>query len=51
MERTYVLNFIFKVMAAKFEELFKEYQPNFTRKDFYEREISAAGIMRTTRRL
>lgn len=37
---------IFKVMAAKFEELFKEYQPNFTRKDFYEREIAAAGIMR-----
>lgn len=37
---------IFHEITGKLEEIFKEYVPEWKTKDFYEREISSAGIMR-----
>ena len=37
---------IFNVMTKAFQRIFKNHLPHFTKKDFYEREIAAAGIMR-----
>lgn len=39
-------NIIYHTIAEKLEDIFKEYQPTWERKEFYEREISSAGIMR-----
>ena len=37
---------IFKTITSKLEEVFKDSLPNWETKDFFEREISSAGIMR-----
>ncbi len=37
---------IYRALTGKLEEIFKGYLPNFETKDFYEREIASAGIMR-----
>ncbi len=37
---------IFHAITGKLENIFKEYLPTWETKDFYEREISSAGIMR-----
>lgn len=39
-------NIIYHTITEKLEDIFKEYQPTWETKDFYEREISSAGIMR-----
>lgn len=39
-------NIIYHTIAEKLEDIFKEYQPTWESKEFYEREISSAGIMR-----
>ena len=39
-------NVIFHTITGKLEQIFKETLPNWETKDFYEREISSAGIMR-----
>lgn len=39
-------NIIYHTITKKHEDIFKEYQPTWETKDFYEREISSAGIMR-----
>ena len=39
-------NVIFHAITGKLENIFKEYLPAWETKDFYEREISSAGIMR-----
>jgi AcrR family transcriptional regulator len=39
-------NAIFHTITTKQSELFREYLPNWEAKDFYEREIASAGIMR-----
>jgi transcriptional regulator, tetR family len=37
---------IYNKMSEKLQEIFKEYLPHLKAKDFYEREIASAGIMR-----
>ena len=37
---------IYHTITTKLEQTFKEHLPNWETKDFYEREISSAGIMR-----
>ena len=37
---------IYHTITGKLEEIFKEYLPTLQTKDFYEREIASAGIMR-----
>lgn len=37
---------IYNTITGKLEEIFKDSLPHFETKDFYEREISSAGIMR-----
>lgn len=37
---------IYHTITEKLEYIFKEYQPTWETKDFYEREISSAGVMR-----
>lgn len=37
---------IYRTITGKLEETFKEYLPDWETKNFYEREISSAGIMR-----
>ncbi len=37
---------IYNKMTEKLQEIFKEYLPQLKTKDFYEREIASAGIMR-----
>lgn len=37
---------IYQTITKKLENIFKEYLPHWETKDFYEREISTAGIMR-----
>ena len=37
---------IYHTITGKLEEIFKEFLPTWETKDFYEREISSAGIMR-----
>lgn len=37
---------IYHTITEKLEHIFKEYQPTWETKDFYEREISSAGVMR-----
>ena len=39
-------NIIYHTITEKLENIFKEYQPAWETKEFYEREISSAGIMR-----
>ena len=39
-------NVVFHNIADKLEEIFSEYNPSWKTRDFYEREISTAGIMR-----
>ncbi|MBQ8322490.1 MAG: TetR/AcrR family transcriptional regulator [Clostridia bacterium] len=39
-------NVIFHAITGKLENIFKEYLPTWETKDFYEKEISSAGIMR-----
>lgn len=39
-------NIIFNKITGKLEEIFCEYLPTWETKDFYEREIASAGIMR-----
>ena len=39
-------NVIYRTITVKLEEAFKKFLPNWEMKDFYEREISSAGIMR-----
>ena len=39
-------NIIYRTITAKLEQIFREYQPEWETKDFYEREISSAGVMR-----
>lgn len=39
-------NVIFHAITGKLEEIFQGYCPNYKTKDFFEREISSAGIMR-----
>jgi len=39
-------NIVFHSITGKLEETFKESLPDWKTKDFYEREISSAGIMR-----
>ena len=39
-------NIIYHEITEKLEEIFKGYNPDWKTKDFYEREISSAGIMR-----
>ncbi len=39
-------NIIYHAITGKFEDIFKEYHPDWQTRDFYEREISTAGIMR-----
>ena len=39
-------NVIYHTITDKLEKIFKEYLPNWQTKDFYEREISSAGVMR-----
>ena len=39
-------NVIFRAITSKLENIFKDYLPSWESKDFYEREISTAGIMR-----
>ena len=38
---------IYRTITKKLEDIFGEYQPTWETKDFYEREISSAGIMRS----
>ena len=37
---------VYNTVAEKLEEIFKDYLPNLKEKDFYEKEIAVAGIMR-----
>ena len=37
---------IYRTITGKLEYIFKEYLPEWETKDFYEREISSAGVMR-----
>ena len=39
-------NIIFNKITGKLQEIFGEYLPSWQTKDFYEREIASAGIMR-----
>lgn len=39
-------NIIYHTLTEKLEYIFKEYLPDWETKDFYEREISSAGVMR-----
>ena len=39
-------NIIFNKITGKLQEIFCEYLPSWQTKDFYEREIASAGIMR-----
>ena len=39
-------NIIYRTITKKLQETFKDVLPNWETKDFYEREISSAGIMR-----
>lgn len=39
-------NIIYHTITAKLEDIFKDYLPNWETKDFYEREIASAGVMR-----
>ena len=39
-------NVIYHTITEKLEYIFKEYLPSWETKDFYEREISSAGVMR-----
>ena len=39
-------NIIFSKITGKLQEIFGEYLPSWQTKDFYEREIASAGIMR-----
>ena len=39
-------NIIYHTITQKLEEIFKEYLPTWETKDFYEREIASAGVMR-----
>ena len=39
-------NIIYHTITGKLEEIFKDYHPDWEKSDFYEREISTAGIMR-----
>lgn len=40
-------NIIYHAITGKLEDIFKEYHPEWETRDFYEREISTAGIMRS----
>lgn len=40
-------NIIYHAITGKLENIFKEYHPDWQTRDFYEREISTAGIMRS----
>lgn len=40
-------NIIYHAITGKLENIFKEYHPDWETRDFYEREISTAGIMRS----
>lgn len=37
---------IYRMITAKLESIFKDTLPDWTTKDFYEREIASAGVMR-----
>ena len=37
---------IYRTITGKLEHIFKEYLPDWETKDFYEREIASAGVMR-----
>ncbi len=37
---------IYRTMTEKLQDIFQEYLPQFETKDFYERELASAGIMR-----